>query len=60
MLMKNILNKMQKVSGWFFVKGAGILSTLAMAVFMFELNSACTYVLYQPNLPKGSEKLKRG
>ena len=41
------------------VKSGGVLASMAMAVLMAEVNSTCTYVLYQPNLPKNAEKLKK-
>ena len=57
--MKNILSKIQNLSGQLMVKSGGVLASMAMAVLMAEVNSTCTYVLYQPNLHKNAEKLKK-
>lgn len=57
--MKNILSKIQNLSEKFMIKSGGVLAAMAMAVLMVEVNSTCTYVLYQPNLPKNAEKLKK-
>ncbi|MDO4301195.1 MAG: cyclic lactone autoinducer peptide [Clostridia bacterium] len=31
----------------------------ALAILIFDVNSACTCLAYQPKLPAGSEKFKR-
>ncbi|MDO5388586.1 MAG: cyclic lactone autoinducer peptide [Clostridia bacterium] len=31
----------------------------ALAVLIWDVNSACTLVAYQPRLPEGSEKFKK-
>lgn len=57
--MKNILNKIQNIIGRFMLKSGGVLVSIAMTVLITEVNSTCTYVLYQPHLPKNAEKFKK-
>ncbi|MCD8216179.1 MAG: cyclic lactone autoinducer peptide [Clostridiales bacterium] len=35
------------------------LASMAMAFLIFDVNTACVHVAYQPELPKNCEKFKR-
>ena len=40
-------------------KAASVLASTAKKVVSANVNSCCMYVMYQPKLPAGAEKLKR-
>ena len=40
-------------------KAASVLARTAKKVVSANVNSCCMYVMYQPKLPEGAEKLKR-
>lgn len=37
----------------------GIVASLALAVTTMNVNSTCIFVVHQPKLPKGAEKLRK-
>ena len=37
----------------------GILASLALMVTSMNVNTTCMYLAYQPELPKGAEKLRK-
>ena len=36
-----------------------MVATLALAVTAADVNSACGFLIYQPEMPKGAEKLSK-
>lgn len=37
----------------------GIVAALALAVTTMNVNSTCIFIVHQPKLPKGAEKLRK-
>ncbi len=37
----------------------GMLASLALMVTALNVNTACTWIVHQPKLPNGAEKLRR-
>ena len=46
--MNNLINKF-----------AGVIAALALMVTAANVNAACAFVIHQPKLPEGAEKLRR-
>ncbi|MDD3168007.1 MAG: cyclic lactone autoinducer peptide [Eubacteriales bacterium] len=40
-------------------KYAGVIAALALMVTTVSVNRACLLILHQPNLPEGTEKLRK-
>ncbi len=38
---------------------SGVLASLALMVTSMNVNTTCMYLAYQPELPKGAEKLRK-
>ncbi|MCR1934729.1 cyclic lactone autoinducer peptide [Clostridium tepidum] len=36
-----------------------ILATLALMITAYNVNAACIFLVHQPKMPKGSEKLRK-
>lgn len=36
-----------------------MVATMALAVTVADVNSACTFIVHQPEMPKGAEKLSK-
>lgn len=52
--------KMKKMVGKLFcAKGGGLLVALALVVTTLSVNSACMYLLHQPELPASAKKLRK-
>ncbi|MDR1548851.1 MAG: cyclic lactone autoinducer peptide [Hungatella sp.] len=41
------------------MKFSGVIATLALMVTTLNVNAACTFYAYQPELPDGAEKLRK-
>ena len=41
------------------LKIAGIAASLALTVTAMSVNVACIFIIHQPKLPKGAEKLRK-
>ncbi len=50
--MKKVMEKMM-------VRFGGSIATLALVLTVVSANSPCRFLDYQPELPKGAEKLKK-
>lgn len=42
-----------------FMKLSGTIATFALVITTLIANSACTYIMYQDELPEGAKKLRR-
>ena len=40
-------------------KGAGVITALALVVTTISANSACAYMMHQPELPASAKKLRK-
>ena len=40
-------------------KFAGIIASLALMVTVANVNSVCMFIMHQPKLPEGADKLRR-
>ena len=41
------------------VKFSGVIASLALMVTAMNVNTTCIWLIHQPKLPKGAEKLRR-
>jgi cyclic lactone autoinducer peptide len=41
------------------MKISGLVASLALMVTIANVNSSCMFVMHQPKLPKGAEKLRK-
>ena len=41
------------------IKFGGVIATFALAVTTLTANSTCDFIIHQPNLPEGAEKLRK-
>ncbi|SHI74133.1 cyclic lactone autoinducer peptide [Lutispora thermophila] len=41
------------------IKFSGVIACLALFVTKMNVNTACTFLIHQPKLPKGAEKLRK-
>lgn len=40
-------------------KVAGVLASMALLVTTANVNATCAFIIYQPELPQGAEKLRK-
>lgn len=50
---------MKKTKNGVFQKCSDMTAKLALTVTSMNVNAACGWVMHQPRLPKGAEKLKK-
>jgi cyclic lactone autoinducer peptide len=42
-----------------FLKIGGLLASFALVITVMNVNSTCYFLIHQPKLPQGAEKLRR-
>jgi cyclic lactone autoinducer peptide len=47
----------EKLKFWL-LTGSKVVFSMALAVFIFDINSTCSFACYQPKIPEGFEKFK--
>lgn len=43
----------------FIARFGGLIATLALMVTVANVNARCAFIMHQPELPEGAEKLRR-
>lgn len=58
-LLKKIKERQEATVKKFIMKFSGVIASLALMVTIANANSSCMFVMHQPKLPKGAEKLRK-